>query len=105
MNNSKDALENKEYKKLIFITTYKIKNIATIKITDNGGGIEEEIIDKICEPYFTTKHQAKGTGIGLYMTEEILVKHMKANFLINNIDINYENKNYKGTEITINFLT
>jgi hypothetical protein len=39
------------------------------------------------------------------MTEEILVKHMKANFLINNIDINYENKNYKGTEITINFLT
>jgi signal transduction histidine kinase len=105
LNNSKDALENKEYKKLIFITTYKIKNIATIKITDNGGGIEEEIIDKICEPYFTTKHQAKGTGIGLYMTEEILVKHMKANFLINNIDINYENKNYKGTEITINFLT
>lgn len=54
----KDALENKNHK-LIFISTYKNENIATIKITDNGGGIDEKIIEKICEPYFTTKHQSK----------------------------------------------
>ena len=103
LNNSKDALENKEDPKLIFITTHKEENIATIKITDNAGGIDEKIIDKVCEPYFTTKHQSKGTGIGLYMTEEIIVKHMQGNLLIRNIDITYENTNYIGTETTIEF--
>ena len=103
LNNSKDVLENKEQKRLIFISTYKIDNLATIKITDNGGGIDENIIEKVCEPYFTTKHQAKGTGIGLYMTEEILVKHMGANLIIKNVDIDYENEKYKGVEITIEF--
>jgi signal transduction histidine kinase len=103
LNNSKDALENKENPKLIFISTYKNENIATIKITDNGGGIDEKIIEKICEPYFTTKHQSKGTGIGLYMTEEIIVKHMKGELLIKNVDVTYENINYAGTQTTIKF--
>ena len=101
LNNAKDALENKENPKLIFISAYKNEELATIKIADNAGGIDEKIIDKVCEPYFTTKHQSKGTGIGLYMTEEIIVKHMHGNLLIKNIDITYENKNYKGAEITI----
>ncbi len=101
LNNAKDALENKEYPKVIFISTYKKDDIETIKITDNGGGIDENIIDKICEPYFTTKHQAKGTGIGLYMTEEIIEKHMFGNLLIQNVDIIYEEKSYKGAEVII----
>lgn len=101
LNNAKDALENKENPKLIFISTYKNEDIATIKITDNAGGIDEKIIDKVCEPYFTTKHQSKGTGIGLYMTEEIIIKHMHGNLLIKNIDIIYEDISYKGAEITI----
>ncbi|MDD2291256.1 MAG: cache domain-containing protein [Aliarcobacter sp.] len=101
LNNAKDALENKDNPKLIFISTSKKENKAIIKITDNAGGIEDEIIDKICEPYFTTKHQSKGTGIGLYMTEEIIVKHMKGSLIFKNVDVIYENKNYKGVEITI----
>jgi signal transduction histidine kinase len=101
LNNSKDALEDKENPKLIFISTYKKENIAVIKITDNAGGVDEKIIDKVCEPYFTTKHQSKGTGVGLYMTEEIIVKHMMGTLLFKNVDLNYENKNYKGTEVTI----
>ena len=101
LNNAKDALENIGNPKLIFISTYSENNKALIKISDNAGGIEEEIIDKVCEPYFTTKHQSKGTGIGLYMTEEIIVKHMKGSLIFKNIDIVYENKNYKGAEITI----
>ena len=101
LNNAKDALENKDNPKLIFISTSKNENKAIIKITDNAGGIEDEIIDKICEPYFTTKHQSKGTGIGLYMTEEIIVKHMKGSLIFKNVDVIYENKNYKGVEITI----
>ena len=101
INNAKDALENKENPKLIFINTYKKENVATIKITDNAGGIDEKIINKICEPYFTTKHQSKGTGIGLYMTEEIIVKHMRGALLFKNVDVVYENASYKGVEITI----
>jgi signal transduction histidine kinase len=103
LNNAKDALETVNSEKLIFISTYKENNKVFIKITDNAGGIDESIIDKVCEPYFTTKHQSKGTGIGLYMTEEIIVKHMKGNLLIKNVDLTYQNNNYKGTEITIEF--
>ena len=101
LNNAKDALENRDLPKLIFISTHKDASIATIKITDNAGGIDEDIIDKVCEPYFTTKHQSQGTGIGLYMTEEIIVKHLDGKFFIKNVNIDYENKTYKGTEVTI----
>jgi signal transduction histidine kinase len=105
LNNAKDALEAINTEKLIFISTYEKDNKAFIKITDNANGIDNEIIDKVCEPYFTTKHQSKGTGIGLYMTEEIIVKHMKGNLLIRNVDFTYKNNNYKGTEVTIEFDT
>ena len=101
LNNSKDALENKDTPKVIFISTNKQEKKVIIKITDNAGGIDEKIIDKVCEPYFTTKHQAKGTGIGLFMTEEIIVKHLEGNFSIKNVNVEYENKIYKGIEITI----
>ena len=101
LNNAKDALIDKEAPKLIFINVLKNDNKAIIKIADNGGGIDEKIIDKVCEPYFTTKHQSQGTGIGLYMTEEIIVKHMYGKFTISNIETIYENVTYKGAQITI----
>jgi len=101
LNNSKDALLEKDYPRLIFINSYIENNKSIIKIKDNAGGIKEDIIDKVCEPYFTTKHQAKGTGIGLYMTEEIISKHMNGNLKINNTKINYGNIDYLGLEITI----
>jgi signal transduction histidine kinase len=101
LNNSRDALIEKEAPRLIFIDAYVENNKAIIKIKDNAGGIDEKIIDKVCEPYFTTKHQSKGTGIGLYMTEEIIVKHMHGNFIIKNIETKYENITYKGVQITI----
>ncbi|MFA9238321.1 MAG: cache domain-containing protein [Candidatus Paceibacteria bacterium] len=104
LNNAKDALENMEKPRLIFISTKKDNDKLIIKITDNAGGINEDIIDKVCEPYFTTKHQAKGTGIGLYMTEEIIVKHMNGSFNINNCEFEYEGKKYKGVEITIEMI-
>jgi signal transduction histidine kinase len=46
-------------------------------VRDNGGGIEKEIADKIFEPYFTTKYQARGTGLGLYMSRLIVEKRLK----------------------------
>ena len=104
LNNSKDALEFlKDEDKFIFIDIFKDKerNKAIIEINDNAGGIEENIIDKIFEPYFTTKHQSQGTGIGLYMCREIIHKHMNGEINISNVTYEYNNKLYKGTLVRI----
>ncbi|MGB5866557.1 MAG: cache domain-containing protein, partial [Arcobacteraceae bacterium] len=77
INNAKDALLKKEGERLIFIESYfESKNQLVLTITDNAGGINDEILAKIFEPYFTTKYKSNGTGIGLYMVMEIIQKHM-----------------------------
>lgn len=101
LNNSKDALLNKNYQRYIIISAKKENNMCIIKITDNGGGIKDKILDKIFEPYFTTKHQSSGTGIGLYMTKEIIEKHMGGTVNINNVKISPNEFEYSGTEVVI----
>ena len=101
LNNAKDALLEKNSPRLIMISTQNENNILYIRIIDNGGGIDENIINKVCEPYFTTKHQSKGTGIGLYMTEEIITKHMNGKLSISNKEFTYENDFYTGAEVKI----
>ncbi|MGM0518589.1 MAG: sensor histidine kinase [Campylobacterota bacterium] len=98
LNNAKDALlENNPDNKLIFISTKELKNNKVIlKIEDNAGGIDEQIIEKIFEPYFTTKFQAQGTGIGLYMSRSIIVDNMKGEISAKNSTLVYKNKEYKA---------
>ena len=101
-NNAKDALkENRKQDRLIFITTYFKNNTAVIKILDNGNGIPENIVDKIFEPYFTTKHQSQGTGLGLNMTYKFIVEGMNGTIVANNKSFEYKHKKYKGAEIVI----
>jgi signal transduction histidine kinase len=72
-----------------------------IKIRDNAGGIENNILEKIFEPYFTTKHSSHGTGIGLYMSKEIVQKSMYGSLSVENISFEYDNTMYKGAEFVI----
>lgn len=106
LNNAKDALEenvkNNE-NKLIFIETKNIQDDLVLKIKDNAGGISENVIGKIFEPYFTTKHKSIGTGIGLSMTHQIIIKHHNANIFASNETYKYENKIYTGACFTIIF--
>jgi signal transduction histidine kinase/ABC-type nitrate/sulfonate/bicarbonate transport system substrate-binding protein len=94
--NAKDALANRESEKLIIITIKQVENNLVIKIKDNAGGIKEDIIDKIFEPYFTTKHQFNGTGIGLYMSKLIVEKHLDGEISVQNIDFKFNSKTYNG---------
>ena len=102
LNNARDALliiENQS--KFIFINAYKKDNSLIIEIKDNAGGIQEDIMDRIFEPYFTTKHKAQGTGIGLYMSKEIVEKHLDGILLVSNENYTYENVDYIGAKFTI----
>ncbi len=98
LNNAKDALKKRDIKRrkidiLVYVEnscflygeTKSDKN-AVIEIKDNGGGIRENIIDKIFEPYFTTKHTSQGTGLGLYMSKMIIEQSMKGLLEVKNAD-------------------
>lgn len=91
---------NKDIKNRII--SIEIKNNC-LSIRDSGDGIDEEDLDKVLEPYFTKKHQAFGIGMGLYMVQELLVKYMKYEIEVKNSTFSYNNKEYYGALIFINF--
>ena len=97
LNNAKDALVEKDIKnRHIFIDLYKKNDKTYIEIQDNAGGVNEDIIEHVFEPYFTTKHKSLGTGIGLYMSEEIVTKQLNGKLFVYNKSINYKNIDYFG---------
>ena len=105
-NNAKDALKEKvknEEDRIIFIDTYKDEKYAYIKIKDTATGIPESILHKIFEPYFTTKHQSQGTGLGLYMSHQIVVDSMCGGIDVENIEFIYKDKSYSGAQFILSF--
>lgn len=85
VQNAKDAIsENNISNGKISIITKKIDNYMLIEITDNGGGIPEEIIENIFDSYITTKHKSGGTGIGLYISKVIVESHCKGKLIAQN---------------------
>jgi len=83
ISNAKDAIvaqEKREGKIHIQLSPKQIE------VSDNGGGIPQEILSRIFEPYYTTKEQGKGTGIGLYMSKMIVEKNLKGKLSVQNIE-------------------
>ena len=101
INNAIDILIEKDYEKYIFITTRVFENDLKIYIKDNAKGIPINIINRIFEPYFTTKHKSQGTGIGLYMSNEIISKHLHGNLSVNNVSYDFRDSNLKGAQFII----
>ncbi|XPV67885.1 MAG: sensor histidine kinase [Halarcobacter sp.] len=87
INNSKDALVDKEccVRKEIKVILKPYNSKVVINFIDNGGGIPDDILPKIFEPYYTTKYKSAGTGIGLYMSKQIIEKHMNGSIECKNI--------------------
>ena len=85
LNNAKDALVNKNIQNgWIKISCTEIQDTIVITIEDNAGGIDEEIMPQIFEPYFTTKHQSQGTGLGLYMSHKIVSESLRGKLYAQN---------------------
>lgn len=85
LGNAKDALlATRQPQPRIDLMAQRVGNRVELVVEDNGGGILDEAIDKIYEPYFTTKEEGLGTGIGLYMSKMIVENHMKGRLRASN---------------------
>lgn len=70
----------------ISITAWAEQGRSVVTIADNGGGIREPILERIFEPYFTSKQGSEGTGLGLYMSKTIIEKNMQGSLTARNIE-------------------
>ena len=90
--NAADATDNKGN---ILIKTYISGNDPIIEIQDDGNGMDEETIQNLYEPYFTTKGLGKGTGLGMFVVKEIADLY--------HINIKVESKKNIGTKFILTF--
>ena len=101
-NNAKDAIVESEVPyRYFFVDVRCDAQKIVIVLKDSAGGIDSEIIEKIFEPYFTTKHKSKGTGLGLYITYAIITQHLKGTISAHNVEYKYQGHDLKGAEFHI----
>ena len=84
INNAKDAFVENEISDAKIIIKLEDNEIYVV---DNAGGIDENLLNRVFEPYFTTKEQGKGTGMGLYISKMIIEQNMEAQLYVENNDI------------------
>jgi len=92
INNSREAIMerresgrmSRDERGLLLFEFRQEGNMLGITMSDNGGGIPGEILDRVFEPYFTTKGPSQGTGVGLYMSKVIVEEHMEGSLSVKN---------------------
>ena len=106
INNARDNFKHRDMHedKKIEISIHETSGrepAVEIAFADNGGGIEDHIIDRVFEPYFTTKHKATGTGIGLYMSKQIIEAQMNGLVTVKNVQKEMGGRIYMCAEFKI----
>jgi PAS domain S-box-containing protein len=87
LSNARDVLvERKIVEPIIRVAITSENGRSVVTVSDNGGGIADHVLPKIFDPYFTTKEQGKGTGIGLYMSKAIIEQNMDGRLTVRNAD-------------------
>jgi len=84
--NQKQKTAGVDYKPEVTVSTYIEKNNLVINVRDNGTGIPDAIKEKIMQPFFTTKPTGEGTGLGLSLTYDMVVKGHGGNIQVNSIE-------------------
>ncbi|MBU3014264.1 response regulator [Poseidonibacter lekithochrous] len=98
--NAIEELSHQDKERLIKISTHKDDNGFVISIHDNAGGVPIELMEKIFEPYFTTKKES-GTGIGLYMSRQIVENHLQGKLTVSNEEFVHNETIYYGAKFQI----
>ena len=91
--NERSKQQKDGYEPTVSVSSKKVDNQVEIKISDNGNGIPQKIVDKIFQPFFTTKRTGQGTGLGLSLSYDIIKAHGG--------EIKVETKEGEGTEFII----
>jgi len=99
--NSLEALDSITADKYIFIDLSVQDDFINIIIKDNGGGIEQQNIQKVLEPYYTTKHKKQGIGLGLTNVYNNIVTNLHGKIKVDNKKFIYKESEYKGTQVII----
>jgi two-component system NtrC family sensor kinase len=85
IHNAQDIFRERKIKdKKIFIGATASEKGILLTVRDNAGGVQSDIIDKIFDPYFTTRHETRGTGLGLYMSKEMISKSFDGTIRVEN---------------------
>jgi signal transduction histidine kinase len=85
ISNAKEQLINKNIENArISLISYDKGRYSFLEISDNAGGIDKSIINSIFDPYFSTKLEKNGTGLGLYMTKKIIEEYHHGSVMVKN---------------------
>ena len=107
INNAKDTIEERAIQsedRIIWIRLNLLgETTVCIEIQDGAKGIAPHNIGKLFEPYFTTKHQSQGTGLGLYMAHQMVCGSMMGTIEAHNKNFCFEGREFCGASFTIKF--
>lgn len=102
INNSLDVIVNRKVTpRFIKIETSVDDGYCIVNVIDNAGGVDKDIEQKVYEPYFSTKKNFNGTGMSLYLSQQIAQKYLNGKISNENIKVKFKNKNYDGVKFSI----